>query len=248
MRAVVFDLDNTLFPRERFVRSGLAAVAQYVDAQFGIPAMRAFTTLLKASAEEQGTEFQKLCETFGLRQAIVPELLQVFRTHRPELWLAHGASEMLKQLRSDGWRIAILTNGLPPVQAAKISALGLRHYVDHVIYAAEYADNGKPHRAAFNEVLRRTGLAPEQCVMVGDDVASDIRGGREAGMHTIWMRHGQSSQPAAGSRQSAADSTASCELRAAGNVDSGADAVADSLVDVPAIAASLVSMVRAHAA
>ena len=224
MRAVVFDLDDTLYPRERFVRSGLAAVAQYVDEQFGVPAVRAFTTLLKASAEETGTEFQVLCETFGLRTAIVPELLQVFRTHRPELWLAHGAIDTLQALRNQGWRIAILTNGLPPVQAAKIHALGLAQHVDHIVYAAEYAENGKPNPAVFAEVLRRLNLAPAQCVMVGDDANCDIRGGREAGMRTIWMR------------------------RRGDQANCGADTMLDSLAEVPAAAASLVELARAHAA
>jgi HAD superfamily hydrolase (TIGR01549 family) len=224
MRAVVFDLDDTLYPRERFVRSGLAAVAQYVDEHFGVAAVRAYTTLLKASAEEHGTEFQVLCDTFGLRHAIVPELLQVFRSHRPELWLAHGAFDTLQALRNDGWRIAILTNGLPPVQAAKVHALGLMKHVDHVIYAAEYAEAGKPDRAVFAEVLHRLGLAPEQCVMVGDNVECDVRGGREAGMRTIWMRRNG----------------------AEGN--GGADAVVEALAEVPAVAASLVELTRAHAA
>jgi putative hydrolase of the HAD superfamily len=180
--------------------------------------------LLRASSEEHGREFQALCETFGLRTAIVPELLQVFRTHRPELWLTHGAIDTLQALRNDGWRLAILTNGLPPVQAAKIHALGLAQHVDHIVYAAEYADKGKPNRAVFAEVLRRLNLVPSQCVMVGDDADCDIRGGREAGMRTIWMR------------------------RNSDETNCGADVAVASLADVPAAAASLVELTRAHAA
>jgi HAD superfamily hydrolase (TIGR01549 family) len=224
MRAVVFDLDNTLYPRTRFVRSGLAAVAHYAEAHLGVPTMRAFTTMLKAFETQPGTEFQALCETFGLRSAIVPELLQVFRTHRPELWFAHAGLETLKQLRADGWRIGILTNGLPHVQASKVQALGLRSLVDHIVYAAEYAEGGKPHQAPFAEIIRRAGVPADRCVMVGDDVECDIRGAREAGMRTIWIK------------------------RDGVEGDAGANLVLESLDQVPAAAASLVEIARPHAA
>jgi putative hydrolase of the HAD superfamily len=224
MPGIIFDLDDTLYPRERFVRSGLAAVAHHAERQLAIPAMRAFTTMLKASAEAPGTEFQSLCQTFGLRQAIVPELLQVFRTHRPELWLSAIATDTLHELRASGCRLAVLTNGLPHVQAAKVHALGLPPLVDHVIYAAEYAEQGKPHRDTFEEAVRRLGLPAHGCVMVGDDETCDIRGGRDAGLRTIRLR------------------------RTDGEVATCADAVIDSLAQVPSVVCQLVQMVTAHAA
>jgi putative hydrolase of the HAD superfamily len=224
MPGVIFDLDDTLYPRERFVRSGLAAVAHHAEQQFAIPAMRAFTTMLKASASAPGTEFESLCQTFGLRQSIVPELLQVFRTHRPELWLSATAADTLQELRASGCRIAVLTNGLPHVQAAKVHALGLPPLVDHIIYAAEYAEQGKPHRAAFDEAVRRLGLSPHECVMVGDDETCDMRGGREAGLRTVRLR------------------------RTDGDMATCADAVVDSLAQVPSVVFQLLPMVTAHAA
>jgi putative hydrolase of the HAD superfamily len=133
---------------------------------------------------------------------------------------------MLKALRAGGWRIAILTNGLPHVQVAKIRALDLRPLVDHVVYAEEYAEGGKPARGPFLEVLRRLGVSADQCVCVGDDPRNDIQGARAVGIRTIRVaRPGVKPSP-----------------------DQEADAVVHMVTEVPARAAALVEMVTAHVA
>jgi putative hydrolase of the HAD superfamily len=223
-RAIVFDLDDTLYPRGRFVRSGFAAVATFVEQQFGIPASQALTTLLKAGPSQPGAEFQTLCEAIGLPDDALPKLVHVFRTHTPALWLFHDVEVTLRELRANGWRLAILTNGLPDVQAAKIDALGLGSLVDHVVFAAEHAEGGKPHADAFHAVLARLDLPADRCVMVGDDVECDVRGARAAGMYAIRIR------------------------RDDGNPWSDAHATVALLGEVPAVADSLLQRMNAHAA
>jgi HAD superfamily hydrolase (TIGR01662 family) len=224
MGGVIFDLDDTLYPRDRFVRSGLAATAQYVEQEFGIPAERALTTMLKVSGGAPAAEFQTLCDVFMLPHGILPRMLATYRAHVPSLWLFHDAEATLRQLRSEGWQLAILTNGLPEVQALKVDALGVRALVDHVVFAADHAPGGKPHPAAFQEVLRRFALPSDHCVMVGDDVECDVHGARAVGMAAIRIARGNRS--------------AEC----------GSDAVVEFLGDVPAAAASLIGKVSAHAA
>ena len=227
MRGIIFDLDDTLYPRERFIHSGMAAVSRHVEQAWKVPADVAFATLFHATTHgRRGMEFQELCQRHSLPAEALPGLVQVFRSHLPNLWPSHGAVATLQALRANGWRIAILTNGLPHVQAAKIRALGLRSLVDHIVYAEEYAEGGKPARGPFLEVLRRLGTPAEQCVCVGDDPRNDIQGARALGMRTIRVAR-SGVKPAA---------------------DQEADAVVHMVTDVPARAATLVEMVTAHVA
>jgi putative hydrolase of the HAD superfamily len=223
-RAIVFDLDDTLYPRGRFVRSGFAAVATFVEQQFGVAASQALTTMLKADPSQPRTEFQTLCEAFGLPAETLPKLLHVFRTHTPALWLFHDAEATLRELGANGWRLAILTNGLPEVQAAKVDALGLQSLVDHVVFAAEHVEGGKPHVEAFRAVLARLEVPAKRCVMVGDDVVCDVRGAHAAGMRAIRIRRDE------------------------GSTWSEADATVAFLAEVPAVAESLLQRIDAHAA
>jgi putative hydrolase of the HAD superfamily len=225
MTAVIFDLDDTLYPHQQHVHSGFAAVAMYLDQRHGVPARDAYGSLRRMrELGYQGTELQRLCEVYHLDSSIVPDLIRAYQTHCPQLWLRHGALAALTTLRDTGWQTALLTNGDPVIQAAKVRALGLAALVDHVVYASEHAPGGKPGREPFIEVLRRLKVAPHHAVMVGDDPVNDVEGARALGIRTIFLAGaGRSPHP-------------------------GADAVVHLLSDVPRVAASLVGQGIAHAA
>jgi putative hydrolase of the HAD superfamily len=226
-RGLIIDLDDTLYPRERFVRSGLAAVARYVSVHHGIGAERAYREMARASADGRaGSELQVLCDRFGLSRDIIPVLVQVFRTHTPSLFLGRDSVEALQRLRADGWALAVLTNGMPSVQFRKVAALGVTSLVDEVIYAEEHAPGGKPAAAPFMAALRSLELAASQCVCVGDDAARDVRGARAIGMATIRL-----ARPGV-----AVDAAAD------------ADAVIHSMRQVPEVADLLLAGVDAHVA
>lgn len=185
-RGLILDLDDTLYPRERFVRSGLAAVAQHVSARFGLAADAAYGVMTRALAVAgNGFELQALCDRFMLSRDIIPELVAVFRAHTPSLFLSHEVAHVLTRLRADGWSLAIVTNGLPSVQFRKVAALGLAPLVDAVIYAEEHAPGGKPCAAPFQAALRGLELSPAQCISVGDDLARDVHAAKALGMTTI---------------------------------------------------------------
>jgi putative hydrolase of the HAD superfamily len=186
MRAAIFDLDDTLYERDQFVQSGFAAVADELERRFGLPAPWMLATLRRARVRgHAGRELQALCSDHGLPDSLVPELVEVIRRHEPALALGSVASAVIAQLRADGWRLGILTNGLPSTQRAKVEALGLDARVDAVLYAEEHAPGGKPSRAAFDAVLAAVGVPASHAVFIGDDLVRDIQGARAAGMSTI---------------------------------------------------------------
>jgi putative hydrolase of the HAD superfamily len=86
LRAVVFDLDDTLFPERAYVLSGFRAVAFWCEDKLGIRARRAFEEMseLLDSGMRRDT-FNRLCEAHGEPQAAVSEMVGVYREHRPEL-------------------------------------------------------------------------------------------------------------------------------------------------------------------
>jgi putative hydrolase of the HAD superfamily len=185
-RGLIIDLDDTLYPRASFVRSGLAAVARHLQREHGIAAADAYAVMTRATARGQaGAELQAVCARFALPSTEIPALVGVFRTHRPTLFLPAETTAVLQALRVQGWATAILTNGLPSVQFRKVAALGAATLVDDVIYAEEHAPQGKPAAASFRAALRALDLEPGDCVCVGDDPARDVRGARTLGIATI---------------------------------------------------------------
>jgi FMN phosphatase YigB (HAD superfamily) len=186
-RAVVFDLDDTLYPYRRFVESGFAAVAAYLERSHGVNGRWALTWMLQASrGAERGHELQACLAVLRLSPGLLPVLLGILRAHRPSIRLPHASGRALAALRSDGWRLGVLTNGAPSVQARKVDALGVAGVVDTVVYAAEHGTGaGKPESEPFAEVARRLGVPAARVVFVGNDARADVEGARNAGMHAI---------------------------------------------------------------
>lgn len=222
---MLFDLDDTLYPLADFRHSGFRALASYVDAVWGLAAAEALDVLERASAATPGRELQALAAHAGRPDDVVPDLLETLRRHVPDLQLPELSRSVLRRMRTS-WRIALVTNGQPAVQARKVRALGLEPMVDAVIYAAEHGSGaGKPEAAPFLAACRALGVPPAVAVFVGDDAVRDIDGAHAIGLRTIWL-------PA---------SSSATAPRCAG-------AIASSLADVPALAARLDTPWRAHVA
>jgi putative hydrolase of the HAD superfamily len=188
MRGIAFDLDDTLYPYEHFRISGFGAVARVVEARDGVPALRAFSLLCRARSERSGREFQSLADELGLPSDRIDRWLDVFRAHAPDILLSQGIAGTLARLRSDGWRIGILTNGDPGTQRRKLAALGLPPLVDACICAEDVARGGKPAAVCFDAVVEALGTSSSRTVYAGNDPFADIRGARHAGLRTIRLR------------------------------------------------------------
>lgn len=185
-RAILFDLDDTLHPRRRFVMSGLRAVAAHVAATFAVDRAAALGLLRAAVRQSPGRELQHLQQAFGLAPEVVPALVTVIREHVPAIRLARASRETLAELRP-AWRLAVVTNGLADVQARKVAALGLEALVDAVVYATADGRPGKPSPRPFLDACGRLAVEPARTVFVGDDLSADIEGAAAVGMKTIWL-------------------------------------------------------------
>lgn len=193
VRAIVFDLDGTLYPFRQFVSSGFRVVARVLERDHGVPQAEVFRALCRARTRgARGREVQALCAACGLNPALVGPLVARILLHEPALRLPAVSTQVLRTLRTR-FRVGILTNGDPAVQRRKVAALGLASEVDAVTYACDAGRTGKPEPAAFLEVMTRLQRTPASTVFVGDDPEADIAGAARLGMRTIfverWARH-----------------------------------------------------------
>lgn len=228
-RALLFDLDDTLYPLRRFQLSGFAAVSRHVARFHGADERQAFKLLVSASrTERRGKELDALIEQFGLKLPVT-ELVRIVRGHDPVLRIPRATEETLRLL-GRSWQLGVVTNGIPAIQAAKVRALGLERLVDTVVYASEYGSGeGKPDREPFLEALRRLDVPPAQAIAVGDDEFADIFGATRCGLRTIQTREWRSGP--------------------FGPVSICADAVVNRITDVPVMAECILpGKLASHAA
>ena len=108
-----------------------------------------------------------------------------------KLTLFPGSLPLLRFLAKRGIRNFIVSFGEPKIQRAKVKALGLDREpsVEKIYYADR--NNVLTKEAAFSKIQKRTQLTPGEILVVGDRPAREIRAGRELGMHTVRIRHGE---------------------------------------------------------
>jgi putative hydrolase of the HAD superfamily len=96
-----------------------------------------------------------------------------------------GAIETLEQLRAQGRRLALVTNGASKTQREKIDRFALEPHFDCIVVEGEFGV-GKPNPRVFRHALAALGAAPADAWMVGDNLAFDIGGAQSLGIHAIW--------------------------------------------------------------
>ena len=187
-RAIIFDLDDTLYPHEWFVQSGFVAAASWLSVRLDIPRQTVLDLMRRAHSEgERGREFQRVCHRLELPVSLVPALVGVVRQHDPQIHLPEDSRATLGVLRRS-WRIGVLTNGLPDVQRRKIAALGLEPCVDAIVYAADYGSGlGKPDPASFRAILDQLDVPADRALVVGDDPIADIHGAGLLGIRSLHL-------------------------------------------------------------
>ncbi len=88
------------------------------------------------------------------------------------------------------YKLALVTNGASDLQREKIQGSGLAKYFDEIVIAGDVGIR-KPEPDIFNIVLNRIGTKPNEAIMVGNDLESDIEGANEVGIKTVWLNRGR---------------------------------------------------------
>lgn len=187
MRAVLFDLDDTLYPEHEFVESGFRAVANVIAPRYGVDVYEFYATLLRVQVlNGRGKTFDTTIRAFGIAGANIPEMVEIYREHVPSIHLFPEAEGVLAALREANVFTGIVTNGMPSVQKKKLQTLGLEKMVD-VVVCAESTGFPKPHQRSFQVALRDLLIAPQHAVYVGNDPDVDFPGPKSLGMRTIHL-------------------------------------------------------------
>jgi FMN phosphatase YigB (HAD superfamily) len=198
IRCVIFDLDDTLydcFGQRMRVTHRYAAQAM-VEAGLNATADAVFRARMRAFRQDPMLRHidAEVSRYFGAEN---PEAVSraareaYFNCPVGKLTLFPGSLPLLRFLAKRGVRNFIVSFGEPKIQHAKVKALGLDR--EPSIEKIYYADRGNvlTKEAAFRKIQKRTRLTPGEILIVGDRPAREIRAGKELGMHTVRLRHGE---------------------------------------------------------
>lgn len=196
IRAIVFDLDNTLTDFMRMKEAAIqAAIGGMIDAgiRMGREELR---ERVRAVYDERGLEFQNVFDELLEREfgEVDPKILAsgivaYRRARESELVLYPRAQMTLLELAKRGLKLGVVSDA-PRFQVwLRLCSLGLQHLFDAVVTFDDTRER-KPAAAPFREVLRRLGVEPAESLMIGDWAERDVVGAKSLGMTTVFARYG----------------------------------------------------------
>lgn len=191
-QAVVFDLDDTLYPERDYVLSGFRAVAGWAEIHLKVPQEIGLAEL--TDLFEQGVRG----DTFNRWLAghkhnlpdheVIRQMVQVYRQHIPAIAPFPGVPELLAALRRR-YRLGLISDGWQEVQRRKMAALGLERFFQAVVLSDEWGREAwKPSAKPFEMIVQRLGVDPARTVYVGDNPLKDFLGCRRGGLFGVWVR------------------------------------------------------------
>ena len=102
-------------------------------------------------------------------------------------WYLPGAEKAVKEQLFGKYKLYLASNGTPVVQHGRMTSADLYPYFEASFVSEEIGHN-KPSKEYFDVAFSRIpGFDPAQCLMVGDSLTSDILGGKNAGLRTVWV-------------------------------------------------------------
>ncbi len=196
IKAVVFDLDNTLVDFMKMKRRAIEeAIPAMIDA--GLDTTPEYASkLIDEIYKEQGIEYQQVFDEFLRRvlQKVNYKILSAgivaYRKAREAALIPYPhVYSTLNTLLKMGIKMGILSDAPSKEAWLRLAYLNFHHIFDAVVTFDETGER-KPSPKPFKMILERLQVKPEEALMVGDWAERDIVGASKVGMKTAFARYG----------------------------------------------------------
>lgn len=192
IKAVLFDLDNTLMDRDWTFREFAGQlIREKLKVSDPEERERILAYMIESDADGYRPKegfFQELIET--LPWTAKPDLTEL-KAYYDKNYMSHArvmdhAVDALEACKSLGLKLGIITNGFSHLQHGKIDLLELRRHFDAIIVSGDIGIK-KPDERIYRIALEKLGAAPEETIIVGDHPRNDIWGASKVGIRGVWL-------------------------------------------------------------
>ncbi len=197
IKAILFDIDNTLFDIKDIKKNAIASAAQaMLDAGLKIEKDEIIRLLEKEYFDEPKFYGRTVISDFLQEQAIHDPKIEAagiegYRKGKiPHMKPYRGVVETLKALKGLNCALAIVSDAREVKVHQNLYALGIDHFFE-VVISSRTLNTFKPDKIAFAAALEALGVTPEETVHVGDNIDRDVQGANNIGMHSVYAVYGE---------------------------------------------------------
>jgi len=196
IKAVIFDLDNTLVDFMRMKENAIdAAVDAMIDAGLKLDRETAREKIFEIY-EKEGIEDQTVFDKFLLSEfneidykIHAAGVVGYRRAKTASMVLYPHINLTLIELAKRGLKLGVVSDAPRKQVWLRLCELNL-HHIFHVVVAFDDTGKKKPSPAPFTKALSLLRVKPDQSMMVGDWAERDVNGALKIGMKTVFARYG----------------------------------------------------------
>ncbi len=188
IKALIFDLDNTLIDRQRAFREMLNREfhALFQDEALVSQMVQDVMDWDNNGTVERIVVFKKWVEKYHVTVITAEELDQKWSNESGTVaFLFDDVRDTLTKLKKK-YKLALLTNGNASSQRRKIHTIQIDDLIDYSLVSGEFSVR-KPDKRIFEYTCKALGLQCEECAYIGDNYNIDVLGSRNAGMLPIYV-------------------------------------------------------------
>jgi len=198
IKAVIFDLDNTLLDFMKMKEYAVkAAIAGMIEAGLDIDDEESYKTIVSIY-EEEGWENQQVFNYFLDRTVgevnnkyLAAAIVAYRRAREANLLLYPNVNHTLVELMKAGIKLAVVSDAPSREAWMRIYYLNLHHHFDFVL-TFDDTNARKPSPIPFQMALKELKTEPSETLMVGDWPERDVAGANNLGIRSIFARYGDS--------------------------------------------------------
>ncbi len=197
---LLIDLDDTVFDFKKAERVALEAALKEIGLEPDEGLIQQYSSINSAiwkelergeiTREELRVErFSRLYRARNIDEdATALADLYVEKLALGHYWMP-GSREALIELKKK-YKLYIASNGTSWIQRSRIGSSDLESLVDGIFISEELGVN-KPAKGFFDKCFEVIKEPREHCAMIGDSLSSDMQGGINAGLVTVWVNPGR---------------------------------------------------------
>jgi putative hydrolase of the HAD superfamily len=177
VKAVIFDLDDTLISERQYIDSGYHYIAKLLSNKLNKNEEELYKLLNELLIESPKNVFNRLFDKleFCYTNDDILKLVEEYRNHVPAIKFYDDVLPCLEFLKSKGIKVGIITDGYLNTQRRKLNAIKAYDYFDEIIITDEFGrEFWKPHPKAFEIMQERLNVEFNEMIYVGDNPEKDF--------------------------------------------------------------------------
>lgn len=188
IKAVVFDLDDTLISEKEYIRSGFKVVSNKIAIDNNLDEDKVFNKALEFFKVSSKEVFNRLLDELEIEYSkdYILELIKCYREHEPNISFFEDVIPMINILKEKGYKLGIITDGYKETQLRKIEVLKCRKLFDEIIITDELGrEFWKPHEKSYKIMAEKLNVGLDEMIYVGDNVEKDFITANRLGLTTV---------------------------------------------------------------